>query len=290
MISFFILIIGISSILLSKHYFGKWFNHLSLYSILWMSMLFLFELRLIRYYELYPKTWLVIISAFVGFVLGIITIYSARSVFNKSNIVEISPKLSTGLFYKNCLILKIAIVFFFIVGLLSALQHWKLLFDEYGTLTNIIIEASKIYRDRVENPVKVTPYVWLASYVGVFIAGMYSAYINKFSLLALLPIIAVIVKEMANFGRVGILLGFFEFIVSYLLFRHYLSSQGEPIVKTSRIQIVISFAFLFVLLVAAVSTVKFLRNPLDPIKGSSATLSSYRGGFVISPSIYLYAS
>jgi len=291
MILFIILLIGISSILLSKYYFGKWFNHLSLYSCIWMSMLFFYEIRLIRYYELSLNTWLVIISAFVGFVLGIMTIFCARSVFNKSNIIKITPKLSTSLFYKNSLILKIAIILIFFVGILSAFQHWKVLFDEYGTLTNIIIEASKIYRDRVEGSVEgVTPYVWLISYVGVFIAGMYSAYINKLSLLALLPIIAVLLKEIANFGRVGMLLSFFEFFTSYLLFRHYLSWQGGPIIKTSRIKIALSFTLLFVLLIAGASTVKFLRNPIDPMKGSSAALRTYRGGFVISPSIYLYAS
>ena len=94
------------------------------------------------------------------------TIYLGRRVFNKNDIIKITPKLSSGLFYKNGLILKYAIIFFSIVGLLTALQHWKLLFDEYGTLANIMLEASKIYRDRVESPIKVTPYVWLTSYVG----------------------------------------------------------------------------------------------------------------------------
>lgn len=153
-----------------------------------------------------------------------------------------------------------------------------------------MMEASKIYRDRVESPIEVTPYVWLISYVGVFIAGMYSAYIKKISLLALLPIIAVLIKEIANFSRVGILLSFFGFFTSFLLFRHYLSWQGGTIVKTPRIKIVLSFTLLFLLLAAGASTVKFLRNPVDQMKGSSAALRTYRGGFVISPSIYLYAS
>jgi oligosaccharide repeat unit polymerase len=256
-----------------------------------MAMLFLYEIRLIRYYELSPKTWFVIISAFVGFVLGIMTIYSARGVFNKNNIIEITPKLSTGLFYKNGLILKLAIIFFFIIGILSALQHWKVILDEYGTFTNIIINAAKIYRERVESDAAgVIPYVWLSSYVGVFIAGLYSAYINKFKLIASLPLIAVLIKEIANFGRVGILLSFFEFFISYLLFRHYLSWQDGLSIKTPQIKMVLSFVLLFALLTVGASTVKFLRNPVDSIKGSSSELQTYRGGFVISPSIYLYAS
>ncbi|MFO7525325.1 MAG: O-antigen polymerase [Ignavibacteriaceae bacterium] len=291
MFAFLIIVFGIIGILLSKYYFGKWFNHLSMYTAIWMSMLFLFELRFIRYYDLSVETWLVILAAYLGFISGIACIFLARSVFQKDNKISITPTLRSNLLIYDAKYLRLIIWLFIIVGLLSALQHWKVLFDEYGSISNIIIEAHKIYRDRVEGEQQgVIPYVWLTIYIAIFLGGIYTAYKNKLTITAILPIVALLIKEIANFSRAGILVGLFTFIISYTLFRHFLTLQDGNKTDTFKLKNVVAFILIFSLLALGASLVKFLRNPVDEMKGATSSLTKYETGFIISPQIYLYAS
>ena len=52
MLIFFILLMSVSVIFLGRLMFGKWFDHVSLYTGIWGGALILFELRLINYYPL----------------------------------------------------------------------------------------------------------------------------------------------------------------------------------------------------------------------------------------------
>lgn len=254
-------------------------------------MLFLYEIRLIDYDELSIKTWIVIISAFVGFVSGVMTIFIARSALNKQNIILETPDLSTNLFYDKGKTVRTLLIIFLIIGTLSALQHWKVLLDEYKSFANIAIEASKIYRERADEELKgVIPYIWLTLYMGVFFSGIYTAYRNKFGLLAFLSLVVVLIKEIANFSRSGMLFSFMEFLISFMLLRHYFSLQRTLPIKKKTAKLVLSFSIIIILIVGGASLVKYLRNPVDEMKGSSLYLEKFRGGFIISPSIYLYAS
>ena len=291
MTSLFVLIIGFCSIILSKHYFGKWFNHISLYSAIWSLMIFLFDLRLISYLELSDKTWFVIVGAYIAFILGVLTILSARRVFNKTNSFPTVPDFTSVLFSNNAKKLKIIILILSIVGILSALQHWKVLFDEYGNLVNIMIEAFKIYRTRTEGDLEgVVPYIWLTIHAGVVLAGLYTAYKKRITILALLPILALLLKEIANFSRAGILLGFVEYFVSFMLMRHYLSAQLRSTIKAKKLGIIFTIIVVFTLMALSASAIRYLRHPIDEMKGSTKELSTFKGSFFLSPGIYLYAS
>ena len=287
-----IVITAIVAILLGKHSFGKWFNHLSLYTTVWATMLFFFELKLIRYSDLSLKTWIVITTTYVIFVIGTLTPIIARSSIGKVRL-EFNNSITAlpAIFSDNGRTLKKLIILFSVIGILAALQHWKVLFDKYGTIENIMIEAFKIYRSRVEGDIKgVIPYVWLTSYIGLVLAGIYSAYRNKISLLSLFPLMAVLIKELANFSRAGILFGFIEFFISYLLFRHFMSKNPKIAKHNNSLKLALSFILIFTLMALGASAVKYLRHPVDDMRGSSSSLSSFKGGFLISPSIYLYAS
>ena len=286
-----ITVIGLLSIFLGKHYFGRWFNHVTFYALIWTLMLSFFELRLIRYIDLSLKTWLVISGAYIAFILGVVTIFFGRDLFQKPNLIKITPPPSSSLFNNNARPLGYLIIFLSIIGILSALQHWKVLFDEYGNLANIVLEAFKIYRTRTEGDLEgVIPYVWLTIHAGVVLAGLYTAYKKRITLIALLPIFALLLKEIANFSRAGILLGFIEYFVSFMLMRHLLSSQINQKHKVSRTSIVFTIIIVFGLMVLSASVVRYLRHPIDEMKGSTSELSTFKGGFFLSPGIYLYAS
>jgi oligosaccharide repeat unit polymerase len=107
---------------------------------------------------------------------------------------------------------------------------------------------------------------------------------------ALLPIIALLLKEIANFSRAGILLGFMEFFVSFMLMRHYFTSRSINENKIGKLNIVMVVIVVFSLMAVSASVIRFLRHPTDQMVGSTKELSTFKGGFFLSPGIYLYAS
>jgi oligosaccharide repeat unit polymerase len=164
------------------------------------------------------------------------------------------------------------------------------LIREFGSIISAVLQAGKIYRQGVEGEIKgVIPYIFIFSYVGVFFSGLYTAFKNKITLIALLPLLAVILKQIAFVSRAGMLFGFLEFTISFFLFRHLLNKDKKHQKKTSKTKIVFSILLVFVLVYGSASLVKVLRNPVEDYKAASRSIGKFEGGAFISPSIYLYA-
>ena len=122
--------------LLSKHLFDKWFNHLSIYVIIWFFLLFLYELKLIRYEDLTFETWFVIIGAFISYFLGIITFFVAKNNFgNYPDSNNKNLRIQTNLFINNAKVLKISILITSIIGLIGAIQNWLVLLHEFENIS-----------------------------------------------------------------------------------------------------------------------------------------------------------
>ncbi len=133
------------------------------------------------------------------------------------------------------------------------------------------------------------PYLYIVSYVGIFFSGIYTAYKSKITIVGILPILVVVIREVANLGRAGILFGLLEFLITFLLMRHYLSSHRTIKSKPSRRNLVIAMLVIITIAVSGAVIVKSVRNPIDNFKGTSASLKAFEGSSFISPSIYLYA-
>lgn len=286
MVVFLILVIGFSTILLSYKLFGKWFNHLAIYAFVWMSMLYLYELRLIYFVSLSTYTWLVILAAFISFFIGTITFFFVR----QSNISGHDNVCIIELFEDNAITIKYIIYLFSAIGILAALQHWSILLNKYGTVLNVFFNAYHVYRERSGGELDgVIPYIWLIIYPTIFLAGIYTAYKGKLTIATILPIIALLLKEIANLSRAGILFGFSEFVVSFILFRHLLTDIN-PESKKRKFRAAVGLSVLILLLVIGAAFVKSIRQTTDSFKGTSSSLSSLEGGSLISPSIYFYGA
>lgn len=289
MIFFWILIIGIPSLFLGKYIFRKWFNPLTLYAAIWTGMTFLYELKLLNFDQLATQTYLIILAGFTFFLLGILTIYTARYASGKSNNVFEFDNVFIPLFQDDGKLVKLIILITSVIGFFSAIQHWYVLINEYGSIISAILQAGKIYRQSIEGETKgVIPYIFIFSYVGVFFSGLYTAFKNKITLIALLPLLAVILKQIAFVSRAGMLFGFWEFTISFFLFRHLLNKDKKYQRQINKTKIVFSVLLVFVLVYGSASLVKVLRNPVEDFKAASRTISKFEGGAFISPSIYLY--
>jgi len=289
MIQLITLILVFATLFFSKRLFGRSFNHLNIYAIVWGVVVILYEVRLLKYIDISAFTWLIILYAFVAYVLGTVTIFLAR--FNyKPKIIRfesLPPLLLNDGKYLYSLIL-----IFTFVGLFSALQHWSLLIHKFGSIQSIFIQADAVYRLNVENKMPgVIPYIHIASYLAVFFSGVYTAYKNRITFVAILSLAAVILKDLAIFGRSGILVGFLLFLTSFMLFKYYIeNSAWKHKIKTSSRNTVIAGIVIAILFLAGISTVKSFRGKSDSFKATSQSFKQYNDNFLISPSVYLYAS
>ncbi len=236
------------------------------------------------------ETWSVLLFSSISYTLGVVTVFSGRSLFGLPNSIRLERKVPITILDDDGKIIKYTIILFSIIGIIAAIQHWMVLLREFGSIAGVFLNATKYYRMRVEGEIKgVIPYLFIISYLAVFLSGIYTAYKNKLTLVSVLPIIAVVFKELANLGRSGMLLALFEFVITFMLFRHLLISDLSYKVNKNKLSIILAIIVVFSLIVGGAMAVKNIRNPIDSFQGTSKSLSTFEGNAFISPSIYLYS-
>jgi oligosaccharide repeat unit polymerase len=291
MVFILLTLFAILFILLSKHLFEKWFNHLSAYTFIWYSMLVLYELKLIKYYNLTFETWFVILAAFAAYILGIFTFFTSRKALGHSTSIKKNTlPFDSSLFLNNSKILKYTIIITGLIGLYGAITNWLVLLNKFGSISNVMIYANVVYKARVSGSLDFLPYFTSFSYVSIFFCGLYVAKRNRFSFFLLIPFVAVVLTGLSNMGRAGMLFALFEFSC-VVIFVKYTFKKNELRIRKDRKKLVITFISLLLLLVVGATLVKSLRNPGgEKFRGSTNTLNNLEVAGVITPSIYLYLS
>src|SRR5574338_1167942 len=287
MVSVITIIISIASILLGKALFGKWFNHILLYVISWAPIIILFQLKLIRYQEINSFVWFLILFAFLAFLLGTLTVYTSHNL--SSSVLKIDIKAKDVWVANNQKLLKQLILFFGIIGLLVVIQNWLILLKEFGSVQGVLLNASLVYRMRIERSIEgQIPYLFTFSYVAMFFAAVYSASRNKISILTLLPFLGVILKEVSQSSRAGILNAFFLFIATFFIYRYFFQVKKGR--KFSNHKLVVGFLFVTLLLYLSTTLIRVTRITNEKFKGATSELNEMEANAIISPSIYLYFS
>lgn len=284
-----VFIVGIVSLFAGKYLFRFWFNPISIYVVIWGTELILYELRLIRYFDLSIYTWIIILSAFVCFLAGLLTIYLGRRL-NPSSVAATGRSLNESSFaFDKNRFLHVLIYGFALIGIVGAIQHWSVLFNMFGTLPNIILNAPTIYMMRVQGKIQgVVPYLCTFLYVSVFLSGVYTGKSGKWHPGTLLAFGGVILEELANVARAGMLFVFLEFFTVVLLCRIG-QSKGSK-VRAANKKLVLAVSALFILLTFFATMIKSARTVMERFKSASRSLSRLNENLVVSPTIYLYFS
>lgn len=288
-----IFVISFLGILLGKFLFKHWFNHLTLYCFIFGGSIFLYEMKLLPYVDIIPLTWFIIISAFLSFLMGILTIIAARNLYKeKSTHIEHSDIILT-IFSDDGKVLKYSILFFSFISLYAAVEFWMVLIRQFGSIPAVFLNAQVIYRLNISGKLSgTTPYIYLVGYVAVFLAGIYTAYKGKFTLLAFIPIFSLILRDLAGSGRAGMLFALMEFIFTIILFRYLLNKDRLRRFKFSKLSIIVVSAILLGLFIASASLVKVSRGVVkaENYSGASRELRQTKDNLILSPSLYLYLS
>ena len=286
-----IAVISILGVILGKVIFEKWINHLTIYSIIMGGLIFLYQLKLLPYVDIIPLAWFYIIASSLSFLFGILTITSARRLSFQGKVFTEKSDIFLPIFADDGKAVKYSIIFFTAIGFFVAIQRWIVVIHMFGSIPAVFLNAAVVYRMNVNSEFKdFIPILPNFIYVGIFLVGIYSAYKKKFSLLTFLPFISIVIKELTYFGRGEILFALLEFLFSFFLFRHLLNQDSSQRYKFSKSNAIIASTILMSFLVISASLVKVTRGAHENFIGASNNLNQLKGGFIISPSIYLYLS
>lgn len=269
--------------------FKAWFNPLALYTFIWMMMIVLYEMRLMNFVTLSITTWSAILSAFLCFLLGVFTVLSVKKWMKDNDENFANKHMFYKIFSDNGFVLKLSIIIFSIIGLIGAFQHWGVLLKKYGSIADVLIQASMVYRNRVEGDIQgVIPYLGAATHIAIVLSAIYTAYKNKFKFVILLPFIALIIESLAEFARANMILGLFEFLISFFLLRTVIKNQKIES-NVGKKKNLVGIIVIFVLIFLTASFIKNLRDSSESFKASGSTINKYKGGLFISPAIYFYS-
>jgi oligosaccharide repeat unit polymerase len=286
-----IAIISILGITLGKFLFTKWFNHLTIYCFIMGGLVFLYELKLLPYPNIIPLAWFFIISSFLSFLMGVLTVTSSKNLFPKIQINSTGSISAMPIFADDGKALKYAILFFSFIGLFVAIQRWIVLIHMFGSIPAVLLNAGLVHHLNTNNQIKdFIPILPNFVYVGVFLVGIYTAYKRRFSFLVFLPFISIVIKELTYFGRGEILFALIEFLSSFFLFRQLLKIDSISRFGFSKKNAIVASTILVVFLVLSASFVRVSRGSYENYEGTSGGLRQLQGNFIISPSIYLYLS
>lgn len=278
-------------IVLGKLLFNKWFNHLGLYCLIMGGLVFFYELKLLPYPDIIPLAWFMIVGSFLAFVLGIVTVFTARNLYPENKQIDEAEISTLKIFSDGGKALKYSVLFFSLIGLFVALHRWYILIGKFGSIQDVVINAAVVYRLNIQGDIKeFIPILPSFIYVGVFLSGIYTAYNRKFTFLSVFPIITIILKELTYFGRGEMLFSSMEFVFTFLLFGHFLNRSKKNTFKFSKINAFVATVILLTLIMTVSSFIRISRGSRENYVGTDRQLKQMKDNFLFSPSIYLYIS
>lgn len=288
LVAFSILLVGS---LAGRKIFKTWINHLTIYFFVIGGLTFLFELKLLAYRNLSLTSWFFLISSTLAFLLGIMSVLSARQLnLSKIGFPRVTVE-SIPLFQGDGRILKYSAIFFSLVGLFVALHRWYIMINIFGSIPAVFVNAAWVYRINVKGEIKeFIPILPSFVYVGVFLSALYTAYKGKFSFLSFFPILCIILKELTYFGRGEMLFATLEFVFTFSLTRYLLRKEENVKYKFSKANATISIILLLAIVLTAASIVRSSRGVKENIRGTSPVLKQLEDSFIFTPSVYFYLS
>lgn len=286
---FFPAAVGLVGVVAGRLVFNRWFNHLSLYSLIWGTGLALFEMRLIDYTPLTAEVWMMIGYAWIAFAAGSVTLIIARAAIGASTDAhKMTPPNRSAVLERR--LLAVFTIASSIVALAATLQHWSVLIDIFGSVAGVLINGYKVYRLRVDNQLSgMIPYFDAFGLTAAFMGGLYSARVGKIKLVALLPLFIVVLEDIGIAGRAKMLIAGILFCSSYLLAK-IAPGQEKRLPATRKGRGLLAFGIVLVTFLVAAEFVRNTRGGFEDFYGTSSELRKFEHTAILTPSMYLYLS
>jgi oligosaccharide repeat unit polymerase len=273
-------------IFIGKIVYGSWFNPIGFYSVVWGGVLGLFELKLINYYALEIETWIIIIASWMLYVIGALTIYYVYPTdrFQINN----NQRQSFPVFSIDIRFLKNLLWVLNIIALLAAVYNLSLMAKLSGGLINAFIIGNLVYSYRVSEGIPGTiPYIASLVFTAATIAGAYTARVQKFTLVGIIPVINIIIIDFTIMGRADILIVGFLYSAAYFMTPKQVQPSRSGLFDMRKIVLVL---ILVSVIVGGAELIRSTRNVKEGLRGTTGSLKKLSTGSFITPTIYLYFS
>lgn len=254
-------------------------------------MISFYHMKLIGYQDLSTQTWYVVIISYLSLYLGAITYFTAKTSIGNNETIKAEINLSNPLLLKNEARIPLYFTFIFgMVGLIGAFQAWFVLIELFGSIPRALLRLGALYQMRVDGDLEgVWPYTSLFSYSAIFFAAIFSAVKSRITLISALPLIALIIKEIAMAGRAGILFGFAEYGFTFIFTIYYLKTNNRNY-HFNKVKFTASILIVLFLFLTSITLIKNLRAAPESFSGETRALKSLNENKFFSPAIYLYTT
>lgn len=264
--------INLILVLLGKNCFKKWFNPITIYSIVWEISLLFHQSGFIYYYDMTWYTWFVI--------------YFCQIIFTFACCIEHSfgfyQKNATQPFYyqRDDVLKKTLRKYIFITLVVSGtaiLINLSFIIETYGT--DLLLVVTDVYDDRVNEGIDLQKVPYLGQFIFVTLP-MLGIYVKKygFSILLLPAILLVCLNSFTSGGRAGIVFSLLLIIFGYLL-------TEKPVhVKKNRCNL--NYIWLLICLGALVAMIVQLSEIRSVSSTNEYATQSYKNLFGDNPTIF----
>lgn len=278
---FFLFLLGFLVALFGKSAFGKWFNPVSFYSLIWGGMLGMHELRLIRYPDMSSETWLLIFSSWGTFTLGALTVLLIQQIRDEDMNSSIRG-------VKESSLIKVILLLCFL-GSFGVVQHWLVLIKAFGSVASAIALGSIVFSARVRGELPgMVPYIADFVLAAISFTGVYLRLKHKVNWYVIVPLILISIEAMAWMGRAKVLIAGVLLFTSYSFSRFH--SQEAKLSTRARWGLAISVAVIFILIAVASEGIRSVRKVNEQFYAASPTLNKLQKVPFLTPSIYVYVS
>ncbi len=291
MLSFTVILFTVLFALLGRFAFGRWYNHVTLYVVIWGTALTLFVLRLIAYYPLEEQTWLVIFAGSSAFLVGSLTVWAYRLatgrpvgfIYRREEIERYaSPELQKALVR----------TLWFINGVtfLTVMQHWYVMAKIAGGVPQMILFSNLMYSFRIEYGIPGgIPYGKSLTLLGALFGGVLTALRGRPSMAAVAPLIIIFLGEIVSVGRSLLIQGGIFFVSGYFFCRYHYVDKSAKVPTRVKMQQMFALVIIFAMIITGMEFIRTNRGGTkSEFEGTTKTLERVNGAYFISPSLYLY--
>lgn len=224
----------------SRSIFKQVINPITIYGFIWLTMIILYEMKLVKYYDLTFTTWCVIFIFQSAYSFGCILGHARYKKYpaTKANEKEL---LALNLASKKIeQRLKLVILSLAAISALGIIPNIFILIGNYGA--NIFQITNQIYNDRLtgNRNFELIPYIGTVIHMSVILSGIY---INRFGMkkFLVIPVLLLIINMLPSGGRSDFILGFL-----YIVFPILISKGKQKITKKKLLGLMVILSCLMV--------------------------------------------
>lgn len=194
--------------LFGNNIYKKKINPVSIYCYVWSSVVFLYELKLIKYYPLTLTTWGVVFIMQLLYVMGC---YIAKKIYHEELKATVDFEISSTHSIKSQkVILNIIIIITLISGCVILINVFQF-FRMFGF--NLLGQTNELYLFRLTGSegIKTIPYLGVLVYVSLIFSAVYTVQYG-FKKIFIIPMALIALEELTSGGRASLVLAPLMFV------------------------------------------------------------------------------